>query len=86
MYDDGVRLSDKTLKLDTILIDGKGIGHLSGEYVMKARNIMGHNGIVALIFKIDSKTKEIVGNVQIESRGFVYSSEVKKFTPTLLIL
>jgi ribonuclease J len=84
MYDDGVRLSDKTLKLDTILIDGKGIGHLSGEYVMKARNIMGHNGIVALIFKIDSKTKEIVGNVQIESRGFVYSSEVKKIHTNII--
>jgi ribonuclease J len=70
MYDDGVRLSDKTLKLDTILIDGKGIGHLSGEYVMKARNIMGHNGIVALIFKID--------------RGFVYSSEVKKIHTNII--
>jgi ribonuclease J len=78
MYDNGVRLSDKSLKLDTILIDGKWIWHLSGEYVMKARNIMGHNGIVALIFKINSLTKEIVGNVQIESRWFVYSSEVKK--------
>ena len=84
MYDNGIRLADKKLKLDTILIDGKGIGHLSGEYVMKARNIMGHNGIVALIFKIDSKTKEIVGNIQIESRWFVYSSEVKKIHTNII--
>ena len=42
------------------------------------RSIMAENGIVGLIFKVDTKTKELVGNIQIESRGFVYSSEVKK--------
>lgn len=77
MYDNVVLLSDKKLKLDTVMIDGKGQGHLSGEYVMKAREIMAEEGVVALIFKIDTKTKELVGNIQIESRGFVYSSEVK---------
>ncbi len=50
---------------------------MSGEYVIKARHIMAQNGIVSLIFKIDTKTSELVGNIQIESRGFVYSSEVK---------
>lgn len=40
MYDDGVLLSPDTLKLNTVLVDGKGIGHLSGEYVIKARQIM----------------------------------------------
>ena len=50
---------------------------MSGEYVIKARHIMAQNGIVSLIFKIDTKTGELVGNIQIESRGFVYSSEVK---------
>lgn len=38
---------------------------------------MAQNGVVSLIFKIDTKTNELVGNIQIESRGFVYSSEVK---------
>ena len=77
MYDNILMVSDKKLKLDTIMIDGKGQGHLSGEYVMKARGIMAENGIVSLIFKIDTKSNELVGNIQIESRGFVYSSEVK---------
>ena len=78
MYDDVVFTSEKKIKLDTVMIDGKGQGHLSGEYVMKARNIMSENGVIGLIFKVDTKTKELVGNIQIESRGFVYSSEVKK--------
>ena len=77
MYDEVVIQSAKKLKLDTVVIDGKGRGHLSGEYVMKARGIMAQDGVVALIFKIDTKTRELVGNLQIESRGFVYSSEVK---------
>jgi mRNA degradation ribonuclease J1/J2 len=54
-----------------------GKGHLSGEYVIKARQIMADAGMVSLIFKIDNQNKELVGNIQIESRGFVYSSEVK---------
>ena len=78
IYEDVAFVSDKKIKLDTVMIDGKGEGHLSWEYVMKARSIMGQNGIVGLIFKVDTKTKELVGNIQIESRGFVYSSEVKK--------
>lgn len=78
MYDNGCRIAKEKLKLDTILIDGKGRGNLSGEYVIKARQIMAEDGIVSLIFKIDSSTKELVGNVQIESRGFVYSWEVRK--------
>lgn len=77
MYDDVVLISDEKLKLDTILIDGKGQWHMSWEYVVKARHIMAANGVVSLIFKVDTKSKELVGNIQIESRGFVYSSEVK---------
>lgn len=77
MYDDVVLVSDKQIKLDTILIDGKGQWHMSGEYVIKARHIMAQNGIVSLIFKIDTKSKELVWNIQIESRWFVYSSEVQ---------
>jgi len=77
LYDNIVMTSDKKIKLDTVMIDGKGQGHMSGEYVMKARDIMAEDGVIALIFKVDTKTKELVGNIQIESRGFVYSSEVK---------
>lgn len=68
MYDDGIKVSDRPLKLDTVMVDGLGMGHLSGEYVVKARKIMSEDGVLALIFKVDTKTKELVGNVQIESR------------------
>jgi ribonuclease J len=77
MYDKVVLVSHEKLKLDKILVDGKGKGHLSGEYVIKARGIMAGSGVISLIFKIDTKTRELIGNIQIESRGFVYSSEVR---------
>lgn len=77
MYDNGCRIANHKLDLDTVLIDGKGKGHLSGEYVIKARQIMAHDGVLTLVLKIDSQTRELVGNIQIESRGFVYSSEVR---------
>lgn len=77
MYDDVVLIWSQKLKLDTVMIDGKWQGHMSGEYVIKARHIMAQSGVVALVFKVDTKTSELVGNIQIESRGFVYSSEVK---------
>lgn len=78
MFDNGCRVAAEKLDLDTVLIDGKGKGHLSGEYVIKARQIMAHDGVVSLVFKIDTTTSELIGNIQIESRGFVYSSEVKQ--------
>ena len=78
MYDDVVKVAERNLKLDTVMIDGLGMGHLSGEYVMKARKIMSEDGVLSLIFKVDTKSKDLVGNIQIESRGFVYSSEVQR--------
>ena len=78
IYDNVTVIAPQSIKLDTVVVDGKGIGHLSWEYVIKARKIMAEGGIVSLIFKVDTSTKELIGNIQIESRGFVYSSEVKK--------
>lgn len=77
MYDNVTVLWKDTLKLDTVMVDGKWTGHMSWEYVIKARSIMAEDGVLALIFKVDAKTKELVWNIQIESRWFVYSSEVK---------
>lgn len=78
IYNNNVIISDKTLKLDTIIVDGKGIGWLQGEYVSKARKIMSESGMLTFILKVDAKTRGLVGNIQIESRGFVYTTEIRK--------
>ena len=78
MYENGIKISDEKIELNTVLIDWKWQGHLSWEYVVQARKIMAHDGVLILTYKIDTNTKELVGNIQIESRWFVYSSEVRK--------
>lgn len=78
VYNDKVKISEERLKLDQVMIDWLWVWHLSWEYVMKARQIMADNWMLTLIFKVDSKSKTLVWNLQIESRWFVYSSEVKK--------
>ena len=78
MYDNGCRISDDRINVDTVLIDGKWKWHLSGEYVIKARQIMAHDWVVSLVLKIDPDSKQLIGNIQIESRWFVYSSEVRQ--------
>ncbi len=78
MYPDKVVVSDKTISVQQVIVDGLGKTHLSWEYVMKARKIMANEWVVALVLKIDADNKKLIWNVQIESRWFVYSSEVKK--------
>lgn len=78
LYDDWIIVPDRKLRLDTMMVDGKWVWHLSGEYVIKARQIMAEDGVVNLVFKVDTQSKDLVWNIQIESRWFVYSSEVKK--------
>lgn len=78
MYKERVIQSPIKLKLDTIIVDGKGIGGLQGEYVSKARKIMSESGMLTFILKVDAKTRNMVGNIQIESRGFVYTTEIRK--------
>lgn len=78
MYDKAVIVAEKRMKLDTIIVDGKWIGGLQGEYVSKARKIMSESGMLTFILKVDVKTRQIVWNIQIESRWFVYTTEIKK--------
>lgn len=78
MYENGLKISENKLNLQTVLIDWKWKWHLSWEYVVQARKIMAHDGVLIITYKVDTNTKEVIWNIQIESRWFVYSSEVKK--------
>lgn len=68
----------KTLKerADTsyVFIDGLGIGDI-GHVVLRDRQMLAQDGMVAITVVIDSKTKNIIGNIQITSRGFIHVKE-----------
>ncbi|RKW24987.1 ribonuclease J, partial [Candidatus Gracilibacteria bacterium] len=62
--------------IQEIIIDGHGMG-LATSHVIKAREKMMNSGVLVLLFKVDKKTRAIMGHIKIESRGLVYLDEVR---------
>ncbi len=72
---DGKLKEDKeTIPVDEILIDGNTSDDI-GEIVLKDRELLSNNGIVVVSATIDKKTKTILANPQILTRGFIYVKE-----------
>ncbi len=57
-----------------VFIDGLGIGDI-GHVVLRDRQVLAQDGMVVITVIIDAKTKNIVGNVQVTSRGFIHVKE-----------
>lgn len=71
-FDNGV-LQDRNehIKTDEILIDGNQSDDI-GELVLKDRQLLSKNGIVIVSASLDKKTKKILVEPQIITRGFIY--------------
>lgn len=71
-FKDG-KLVDKPehIEVDEILIDGNNSDDI-GDLVLKDRELLSKNGIVIVSATIDKKTKKIIANPQILTRGFIY--------------
>lgn len=57
-----------------IFIDGLGVGDV-GQVVLRDRQVLSADGMFMITVVIDGKSKEIIGNIQITSRGFIYVKE-----------
>lgn len=72
------RGAGKTLKEKAdssyIFIDGLGVGDI-GHVVLRDRQVLAQDGMVVINVIIDAKSKNIVGNIQITSRGFIHVKE-----------
>lgn len=64
----------KSIKVDDILIDGKTVGDV-GELVIRDREMLGESGIVLITLLLDKKTKELINEPDIVTKGFVYMSD-----------
>ncbi|MBU2592281.1 ribonuclease J [Patescibacteria group bacterium] len=69
-------------KARQVLIDGLGIGDV-GKTVLRDRGILAKNGMVVIIIQTDSKNNNIVGQIEVVSRGFVYIKENKRLLDQL---
>lgn len=68
------RTLDKKVDSSFVFIDGLGIGDI-GQVVLRDRQMLSQDGMVVVTVILDSKTKKILGSVQITSRGFIHVKE-----------
>jgi ribonuclease J len=63
-------------KVDTsyVMVDGLGVGDV-GQVVLRDRQLLSADGMFVITVILDSKTKQVVGNIQVTSRGFIYVKE-----------
>jgi ribonuclease J len=57
-----------------IFVDGLGVGDI-GHVVLRDRQMLAQDGMLAVTVVIDSRTKKVLGNIQITSRGFIHVKE-----------
>ncbi len=70
------RLTQEKVPTEYIMVDGLGVGDVSG-IVLRDRRMMAEDGMIVVIATIDSKTGAIIGNPDLISRGFIYMKENK---------
>ncbi len=58
------------------VIDGHGMG-LTTSHVIKAREQMMNAWVLVVQFKVDRKSKALIGHIKLETRGLVYVDEVR---------
>ncbi len=66
---------DEPLAVDEVLVDGRLIGEI-GEIVMRDRRRLSQDGFIVALIPIDDR-KQLVGEPQIVSRGFVYLNDAE---------
>jgi ribonuclease J len=67
----GVKIRKEKADSSYVFVDGLGVGDI-GHVVLRDRQMLAEDGMYVITVLIDSKTKQVVGNMQITSRGFIY--------------
>lgn len=67
----GGKALDKTVDASNVLVDGLGIGDI-GNIVMKDRQVMADDGMVVTVVQVNTKTRKIINNPDIITRGFIH--------------
>ncbi len=74
-----------SIPADDIYVDGNRIGDI-GAAVIKDRKIMSNDGIIVVIVNIDVNKKQILGRINITTRGFVQVNENEELLRNLEIV
>lgn len=57
-----------------VMVDGLGVGDV-GNVVLRDRQMLAKDGMFTIVAIIDKKTKKVIGEPQVTSRGFIYVKE-----------
>ena len=68
------KILPKKIDSSYVFVDGLGIGDI-GHVVLRDRQMLSQDGMIAITVIVDSKSKKVLGNVQITSRGFIHVKE-----------
>ena len=79
------RKTTERVSANYVMIDGKGIGDVGAQIIMD-RQIMAENGMLAVLFTVDSKTKKLIRDPEIISRGFIYMQESQEIVNEMVAL
>ena len=83
-FNDG-KLQDyrDSIAIEDVMIDGLGIGDV-GVKVIDDRNQLQNDGVVIIGMTIDGKTKEIVANTDVQTRGFIYLKDSENIVRAII--
>jgi len=68
------KLMDEKAPSSYVMVDGLGVGDI-GQVVLRDRQVLAKDGMFTIVTIIDSKTKRVIGEPQVTSRGFIYVKE-----------
>jgi len=68
------KLTEEKAPSNYVMVDGLGVGDI-GQVVLRDRQILARDGMFTIVTIIDSKTKRVIGEPQVTSRGFIYVKE-----------
>jgi ribonuclease J len=72
----GCRKSKQKINLVDVIIDGKSRTD-EGQRVLTDRKVLSNGGVVVINYKVYAKSKRLVGDPEVISRGVIYGSELR---------
>ncbi len=79
------RKTSERVTANYIMIDGKGVGDVGAQIIMD-RQIMSENGVLAVLFTLDPKTKKLIRDPEVISRGFIYMKESQEIINETIVV
>lgn len=68
------KITSEKVPSSYVMVDGLGVGDV-GNVVLRDRQMLAKDGMFTIVATIDKKTKRVIGEPQVTSRGFIYVKE-----------